>query len=132
MDHKRTYLRQRSLLFSLLLALGFLCHPLISGAAPAPILPEIFFMSQSQAEKLPPSVEKAVRNALAQDTGIAADKFTLLSATSTTWPDGCLGLGSPDELCTQALVPGWRVQMGYQGQVWNYRTNNRGNILRRE
>ena len=89
-------------------------------------------MSQSPEEKLPPAVEKAVREALAQDTEIAADKFTLISATRASWPDGCLGLGNPDELCTQAIVPGWRVQMGYQGQVWIYRTNNRGNIFRRE
>jgi hypothetical protein len=43
-----------------------------------------------------------------------------------------LGLARPDEICTQALVEGWRLVMGYQRQTWTYRTDARGLILRPE
>ena len=79
---------------------------------------------------LPDAVEAAVRKDLARRTQISPEQFKLQSARRETWPDGCLGLGKPEELCTQSLVSGWLVQMAYHHQVWVYRTNQTGTNLR--
>jgi hypothetical protein len=82
------------------------------------------------AMNLPDAVEAAVRKDLARRTQISPEQFKLQSARRETWPDGCLGLGKPEELCTQSLVSGWRVEMTYHHQVWVYRTNQTGTNLR--
>lgn len=45
---------------------------------------------------------------LAEWLGIAQTELTVAEAESVVWPDGCLGIDRP-MLCTQALVPGFRV-----------------------
>jgi hypothetical protein len=49
-----------------------------------------------------------------------------------SWPNTRLGLASPDEICGQMIVEGWRVVVSDGRQTWVYRTNTRGNILRLE
>lgn len=85
----------------------------------------------SQAS-LPTSVETAIRQDLSSRTDLKGDKFTLKQSSPQTWSDGCLGLGSKDELCTQALVNGWRVVMEYQDQTWVYRSDDTGLTVRLE
>lgn len=81
---------------------------------------------------LPKSVETSIRQDLSRRTKIKADKFTIQQFSRKTWSDGCLGLGNANELCTQALVEGWRVVMGYQGKTWVYRADDTGMVVRRE
>jgi hypothetical protein len=38
---------------------------------------------------------------------IAPGDLELLSLVAVTWPDGCLGLAEPGQVCSQALVAGW-------------------------
>lgn len=49
-----------------------------------------------------------------------------------TWPDGCLGLGQPDELCLAMLTEGWQVDVRdpKTGERWVYRTDLTGEVLR--
>ncbi|NJK61022.1 MAG: hypothetical protein HC918_13330 [Oscillatoriales cyanobacterium SM2_1_8] len=58
--------------------------------------------------------------------------MTVQAVEARTWPNGCLGLGGPDELCTQALVPGWRVVLtdGQRTQV--FRSDRTGRQVRLE
>ncbi len=56
----------------------------------------------------------------------------ILEARSQEWSDGCLGLGKPDELCTQAITPGWQIVVTDGMRNWTYRTDNSGNIIRLE
>lgn len=37
----------------------------------------------------------------------APGDLDLLSLVAVTWPDGCLGLAEPGQVCSQALVAGW-------------------------
>ncbi len=81
---------------------------------------------------LPKEIEAEIRQNLARRTKLKANQFEIKQATPQTWADGCLGLGTANELCTQALVSGWRVVMGYQQQTWTYRTDDTGRSLRLE
>ncbi|WP_013324365.1 hypothetical protein [Gloeothece verrucosa] len=89
-------------------------------------------IAQQGDSKIPPVVVNSVRQDLARRTNIATDKLKLKSATRQTWPNGCLGLAASDEICTQALVEGWRVVMSYKNQTWVYRTDSQGRVIRME
>ncbi|HIK03247.1 MAG TPA: hypothetical protein IGS40_00790 [Trichormus sp. M33_DOE_039] len=79
---------------------------------------------------LPRSVANAVLQDISRREGIAINKLKITDYSRQTWRNGCLELPKPDELCTQALVPGWRVVVTHGRQKWVYHTNNTGSILR--
>lgn len=56
--------------------------------------------------------------------------FTVLSVTEAEWPDGCLGLAGPDEMCTQAIVPGYSVMIETDEGQLEVRTNESGSQVR--
>ncbi len=89
-------------------------------------------ISQNQGDRIPDKVVEAVRQDLSRRTKLAASQFKLVKASQQTWQDGCLGLAKPDEICTQALLEGWRVVLSYRSQSWIYRTDSQGRIVRRE
>ncbi len=80
---------------------------------------------------LPPSsVSNSVLTAAAQDLGLPRADLSLLRANEETWTDGCLGIGSPNEVCLQALVEGWQLEVVYDDQSWFYRTDATGETVR--
>jgi len=86
----------------------------------------------SRANRFPPNLASAVRRDLSRQTRIAVGKLRVTNYSRQTWPNGCLGLPRPDEVCTQALVEGWRVVLSNGSQTWVYRTDTSGRILRLE
>ncbi len=58
--------------------------------------------------------------------------MAVVSATEQNWPDGCLGLAKAEEVCTMAVVSGWRVEVSDKLQTWYYRTDRTGKTLRLE
>ena len=82
-------------------------------------------------ESGPEAAEKALQ-ALAAKLGISADQIDVVSYTSAEWPNGCLGLAGQDEMCTEALVSGYRVELSVNGQTYIARTDEFGNVVRFE
>ena len=82
----------------------------------------------SSETTLPPEVKNAVLNDAVKRTNKTANAFKILEAQMQQWSDGCLGLGKPDELCTQAIISGWRVVVTDGLKNWTYRTDDLGNI----
>jgi hypothetical protein len=80
----------------------------------------------------PNSVITATRQDLSQKTKIPVNQLQVKSTTAQTWNDGCLGLAKPGEICTQALVGGWRVVLTNNQKTWVYRTDSTGSNLRLE
>ncbi len=76
-------------------------------------------------------VEKAKKD-LSVRANIPIAAIQLRASERQTWPNGCLGLAQPDEICTQAMVPGWRLVLTHQDKTWVYRTNQSGRVLRLE
>jgi hypothetical protein len=89
-------------------------------------------MAQAQPgpSNLPESVRTAVINAAANRTGIPANQFAVVEAEQRDWPDGCLGLGEPGTLCTQVIVPGYRVVVQANQQEWIFRTDDTGSQVK--
>ena len=84
----------------------------------------------SPSDQLPTPVINAVRQDLSHQVGIPAGSLRITAYTPKTWPDGCLGLPRSDELCTQALVEGWRITVSDGRSFWTYRTDQKGRVLR--
>ena len=51
--------------------------------------------------------------ALLMDVGVS--DVELLSLTTKDWPDTCLGLGEPGEVCGQAVTPGYQITVTIPG-----------------
>lgn len=77
-------------------------------------------------------VANAVITEVSKQTGISPKNLKITQSSPQTWSNGCLGLSKPGEICTQALVEGWRVVVAGNKQTWVYRSNRNGQILRLE
>lgn len=83
-------------------------------------------------DSIPPEVIQAVRQEIAENNEVNPEEIEVSEAVSQAWPDGCLGLAKEDELCTQAIVEGWRVTVTNGDRAWVYRTDDAGLSLRLE
>jgi hypothetical protein len=85
----------------------------------------------SAANQAPaPAVIQSIRQAVKKQFGVA--QIDVVSAIEQNWPDGCLGLPKAEEICTMAIVPGWRIEVSDKLQTWFYRTDRTGKTLRLE
>ncbi|MFB2936596.1 hypothetical protein ACE1B6_15200 [Aerosakkonemataceae cyanobacterium BLCC-F154] len=89
-------------------------------------------ISNRPTNTLPDAIANAVKKDLSKRTGIASEKLRITNYKQETWPNGCLGISEPDRICTQALVPGWRVTITNGQKTWVYRTDNSGRNVRME
>lgn len=74
-----------------------------------------------QEEQQADTVARA-RLDLAGRLGLSSDAIQLVAVEPATWPDACLGLPQPGEMCAQVLVEGYRVLLQAGGVVYEYRT----------
>ncbi|MBD2212340.1 hypothetical protein H6G27_21075 [Nostoc linckia FACHB-104] len=84
----------------------------------------------TKQNRLPRSVVNAVLQDLSRRGVVSTQKLQVVESNQRTWRNGCLELPQPDELCTQALVPGWRVVISNSQRKWVYHTNQTGSIVR--
>lgn len=54
------------------------------------------------------------------------------TAEQVEWPDGSLGCPQPGMEYTQAIVPGYRIEVAVHGEVMDYRASNDGFVVRCE
>jgi hypothetical protein len=70
---------------------------------------------------LPADFPSAAREAIWADAsrraGVEAGQLTVVSAQAVSWRDGSLGCPQPGLLYTQALVPGWRIELAASGDA---------------
>src|SRR3989344_3261160 len=64
--------------------------------------------------------------------GIDPAKIKLVSIEETEWPNGCLGLPQDSEMCTQELVPEYKIVLDADGRIMTFRTNKDGSSIRKE
>lgn len=93
--------------------------------------PEIDSGAVSSAQ-LPEAVRASVLEDIAASNNVPIDALEVEAAVPQSWPDGCLGLGGPDEICTFALVDGWEVTVSQGDDVWVYRTDSDGFVVRED
>jgi len=86
----------------------------------------------SEVNTLPTEVKTAVINDAVKRTSKTVAALKILEAQLQEWSDGCLGLGKADEICTQAITPGYQVIVTDGLSNWTYRTDDLGNTVRLE
>jgi hypothetical protein len=86
----------------------------------------------TRSAQVPKPIVDAVLNDIAGRSDGPQTSLQIVSAEQRTWNDGCLGLAKPGVLCTQALVPGWRIRVEGKTQRWIYRTNQTGSVVKLE
>jgi hypothetical protein len=76
------------------------------------------------------SATQAAIDALATWLGPVADpaSISVSSVEPVTWPNGCLGLGRVGQVCTEALVEGFRVELALGNGIYEVRTDQSGGI----
>ncbi|MEO1621584.1 MAG: hypothetical protein AAFU53_11210 [Cyanobacteria bacterium J06632_3] len=72
-------------------------------------------------DTLSPDLQQAVLAEVAKQQNVSADQLQVASATAAEWPDACLGLAGPDEMCAQMITPGWAVMVTDGSTTWQYR-----------
>ena len=70
----------------------------------------------------------AAIDALAAWLGPAADpaSIEIASTEDVTWSNGCLDLSRVDQMCTEALVPGFRIMLSLGDATYEVRTDRSG------
>jgi hypothetical protein len=73
-----------------------------------------------QSDQGHPDVQREMREDLAARLGISVDEIAVASFREVTWPNGCLGVGRPNETCIQALIPGVLAELSAGGEAYRY------------
>ena len=81
---------------------------------------------------LPQWLADTVRWDLAIEVKTSPGRLFVTDASRQTWPNSCLGLPRPQELCNDVLVPGWRILFSDGDKSWTYRADMQGRIRRLE
>lgn len=54
----------------------------------------------------------------------------MLAFEAVEWPEACLGLPAPGEVCARSITPGWRVRLQAGGEQITARTDALGAQVR--
>jgi hypothetical protein len=73
-----------------------------------------------------PPAQLAAIQALADSLGISVDQIKVVSVEAVDWPNGCLGVQHIGMMCTQQIVPGFRIILEANGKQYEYHTNGIG------
>jgi hypothetical protein len=77
-----------------------------------------------------PAPAARAREQLAAELGVGLETVEVVSFHEEEWPDSCLGMAGPDEMCLQAITPGWLVLLSVNGQAYEAHTDRTGGSVR--
>ncbi len=86
--------------------------------------------SEAESASLPHAVKLARADA-AKRKHVSVAKVRVVKVTAKSWPDSCLGLAKPDQMCAQVVTRGYRATFSVRGKRTVYRTD-RKTTFRRE
>jgi hypothetical protein len=87
--------------------------------------PEIFMPLPSDTRAF-----EAVRALLAIQLGLDPLTIALVDVTPVDWPDSCLGLAPPGEVCSQVVTPGFRVRVRDGDAIYEFHTDHEARQIR--
>jgi hypothetical protein len=77
-----------------------------------------------------PEAVNEVLQMVSRVEGVPVENIQLVTFEAREWPDGCLGLPEPEEMCIQVITPGYVVILEINGDQFEYRTDETGSIIR--
>lgn len=93
---------------------------------------QIVLAPESRGGASQPRAAVLARERAAIDLGLELGAVNIVSVENVEWPDACLGVPDPAELCAQMVTPGYRVTVEANGQQIVYHTDESGANIRRE
>jgi len=75
---------------------------------------------------------EASRADLAKSLAIDPLSISLVGTVPVDWPDACLGVTGPDEVCAQVVTPGFLVRLEVGGVEYEYHTNQDASSIRQK
>lgn len=69
---------------------------------------------------------------LTKSLGVNPADVQILSAEPADWPDACLGLAAPGEVCAQVVTPGYQVTLEVNGKQYEFHTDASGTQVRQK
>lgn len=107
--------------------------PVSNGTKPMQVGPA----PPSQAASAPPVTGEVpaalldkIRAELASEQGVSAGDVKVIRAQAVNWPNGALGCPKPGTMYTQAIVPGYRIELEAGGKRFTYHASQRGGFKR--
>lgn len=95
-----------------------------------PLLPnEDSYPNESYPNEGLTSAQQAAITALSKTLNLPPGQITLISTEAVEWPDGCLGVQRIDVMCTQAVVPGFKIMLEANGRTYEVHTNETGSSV---
>ena len=78
----------------------------------------------------PKKVVQKARKWLANYLGVPVGHVKAISVEQMDWPDACLGLPEPGEVCATVITPGYKIIFDVRGQEYEVRTDTTANVIR--
>lgn len=78
----------------------------------------------------PNKVVQKARKWLADYLNVPVGHVKVISVERAEWPDSCLGLPEPGEVCLTVITPGYEIIFDVRGQKYEVRTDMTANIIR--
>jgi len=97
-----------------------------SSQKPTPVRAPEQPVATGSKNEAPADILDKVRADAATRAGVDAAAVKLVSSEAVMWPNGALGCGKPGEMVTQAIVPGYRIELEANGRRYEYHTSERG------
>lgn len=78
---------------------------------------------------VPASLLEKVLEDVGNRTGASRSQIEIISTEKITWNDGALGCPQPNQMYTQALVPGYRIRVRIADQTLDYHAAETGRFV---
>lgn len=78
---------------------------------------------------VPASLLEKVLEDAGNRTGASRSQIEIISTEKITWNDGALGCPQPNQMYTQALVPGYRIRVRIGDQTLDYHAAETGRFV---
>ena len=86
--------------------------------------------AQTAVSEIPAALLGKIRAEVATAQGVNESEVTVVSTQAVNWPNGALGCPKPGMMYTQAIVPGYRVEVEAAGHRFTYHASAKGSFKR--
>jgi hypothetical protein len=103
-------------------------QPAAAGSADNPL--EVTLPATPVSGEVPSDLLDAIITDLVEQEKLRREDIEVERAESAVWPDGSLGCPKPDEMYTQAQVPGYWIVLRVGERQYDYRASASGQFRR--
>jgi hypothetical protein len=80
----------------------------------------------------PPQAALIVQMILADELMVQPETIIIRQIEQVEWADSCLEFPAPGEVCTQQIIPGFRITLMVENIEYTYHTDFPGDVIRRD